>query len=175
MTEGTQNLIGQTAQNWLAKKPLTDYDYTSAFNEAMAGAVGGGIMGAGGGLLGNRLQAGRNLVDNPYGTEPNPTAEGVDKRIGGAIGAAGEALKRGVEAGKPLALDVLKRATSVSERLRNKLVSAGENVTGMDVGGVASQHADEVLAAPELYDAQEVEAAKEFKRDGDTARYRDKI
>ena len=46
-TEGTQSLIGQAAQNYLFDRPLTEFDYWQALNEAAAGAVGGGVLGAG--------------------------------------------------------------------------------------------------------------------------------
>lgn len=44
-TEGTQSLIGQAAQNYLFDRPLTEFDYWQALNEAAAGAVGGGVLG----------------------------------------------------------------------------------------------------------------------------------
>ena len=50
LTEGAQSLIGQSTQNYLEGKSLTDYDWTQALNEAAAGAVGGAGMAAPGAL-----------------------------------------------------------------------------------------------------------------------------
>lgn len=65
LTEGAQSLVGQTAQNQLARNDLTDYDWNEAFNAAAGGAVGGGIMGGGGKAIevaGNRLLSGAETV-----------------------------------------------------------------------------------------------------------------
>lgn len=64
LTEGAQELTGQAAQNYLRRDDLTNFDYEQAFNAAAGGAVGGGMMGAAGGIA----EAGRNKLGETAGT-----------------------------------------------------------------------------------------------------------
>jgi hypothetical protein len=74
-TEGTQSLVGQGAENWLKRKDLTDFDYKQALNEAAAGAVAGGGMGAITGAadvahsgIGKGVDKAREIKSDPLGT-----------------------------------------------------------------------------------------------------------
>lgn len=74
-TEGTQSLVGQGAENWLKRKDLTDFDYKQALNEAAAGAVAGGGMGAITGAadvahsgIGKGVDKAREIKNDPVGT-----------------------------------------------------------------------------------------------------------
>lgn len=65
ITEGAQSYVGQTGQNQLAGRELTDYDHLDAFNAAMSGAIGGGTMGGAGAVVGaarDKLAAGGEKV-----------------------------------------------------------------------------------------------------------------
>jgi hypothetical protein len=78
-TEGLQNLVGQTGQNALRGDELTNYDYTSAFNDAMAGGVAGGGLSAGGAAIGtarDKLGQGTAAVVD---TARDPLGKVIDK------------------------------------------------------------------------------------------------
>lgn len=65
LTEGAQSLVGQTGQNQLAGRNLTDYGYMDALDAAAAGAVGGAGISAGGAMVGaarDKLMAGGDKV-----------------------------------------------------------------------------------------------------------------
>lgn len=83
VTEFGQDIIGQTAQNYLARKDLTDYDYVAALNSAAAGAVAGGLMSGGGKMV----QAGANRAIN-RGEQVADTAAQVARNPGQAVGDA---------------------------------------------------------------------------------------
>jgi hypothetical protein len=188
LTEGAQSLTGQAAQNWLKGRSLTDFEYQQAFDEAMVGALGGAGMGAGSSLIGNRLQALKGRLYNPYGDAPENKGVAFDQRLKEAGQELAGALERGVEAGRPILKDVLERAASVTGRMANRFTglddAGGPDEPGGGAGAAASpetqlrranEYADSILAEADAHDDQELAAAQEFKQTGDVARYRDQV
>lgn len=167
VTEGTQSLAGQAAQNSLLNKPLNDFDYMQALDEAAAGAVAGGGMGAIGGgadVLHSKLQGG---VDKVNEVRKDPAGAVAD-----TIADAGTAVGKGAAKLE----DWVQRATSAPHRSRDALVQS-ERVAVSDEDRVnhATNWASHVLENPNDFSEQERSDASEFIKTGNATLYRDKL
>jgi len=123
-TEGTQNLVGQGAQNYLKGKDLTDFDYQSALNDAAAGGIAGagmGVMGGAGEVGHAYAGAGKEAVNE---IKQDPVGKAAD-----FIADAGT--KAGTGAAK--AVDTLSKLVSSDYRAHDVLVN--------DRGGPEQQQA----------------------------------
>lgn len=162
LTEGSQSLVGQGAENYLKDKPVNDFDYTQAFNEAAAGAVAGGGMGAVGGggqvlasRLGDGADATRRVASDPVGTLANT--------ITTAGGLAGK--------GAAKAESAIERIFSMERAPLEELLMPGG--TPEQKHAAALKHAEEVMRRKDATQEERDEAVK-LAMDGDWASYRDR-
>ncbi len=157
-TETAQSLGGQTAQNYLGSRPLTDYDYQQAFNEGMSGLVGGGVMGGVGGtadVMYDRLGQG---VDKAKEIKADPAQAAADMLAGaGKLG--------GTMAGKaaPVATKFVDWVTGSKNRTYDDLTNP--SVPDEVVEPYAHEWATNVLATQKEHSADDVRAAAEYIRD----------
>lgn len=167
LTEGSQSLAGQAAQNSLLNKQLTDFDYAQALDEAAAGAVAGGGMGAIGGgadVLHSKVQGGVDKVNevrkDPVGAVADTIAD-----AGAAVGKGAAKLE-----------DWVQRATSAPHRSRDALVQSERvPMSDKDRETYATNWASHVLENPNDFSEQERRDASEFIKTGNASLYRDKL
>lgn len=171
-TEGAQSLGGQTAQNYLAGRNLTDYDYTQAANEGMAGLVGGGVMGSVGGAADvayDRLGKG---VARAQEIKADPAQFIADKAIDLSRMAG-----TGIGKAEPVVKNVFDWMTDSKRRTYDDLTNP--NVPDANVDAYAHEWATHVLATQKEHPQADVQAAAEYLRDiakpGALSTYRLKI
>lgn len=169
VTEGTQSLVGQAAQNYLQDKPLGNLDYRQAFNEGAAGAVGGAGMGTVGGLgeVGHAYAARTGDKVAEIKRDPVGAAANVVADTGSVVG---KAAARG--------LDAFERMLSPAQRAHDTLV--GNGGTPAQHQAAATQWAQHVLENPGSSEAERSDAARYVQRtaEGDDAAwsaYRDAL
>lgn len=170
LTEGAQALVGQTAQNQLRGDPLAQYDYGEALDAAMAGAVGGGVMGGGGAAIGaarDKLVGGTQAVAGTVGdVARDPTGVVID------------AMKRRAEkSGRKQAQDEIdsmtddeviarvmgRKGPSVTDPLRDNEREMDDRALGAQRAEEARTDAEQVLRShPREHSGEERQAAAEF-------------
>lgn len=196
LTEGTQNLVGQTGQNHLAGRELTDYDYKEAFNAAMAGAVGGGVMGGAGAAVGaarDKLAAGGEKVkefkDDPIGKTVEAVHSVVrnksgDKELDAMIKQRDDMLAAGVPAKEIVETILRRKGQNFTDPLNDEERSMDDRAIDTRRSEMAVKDAQDVLnSAPGMYSQAEREAAakliagevswdkvREIRRQGDADR-----
>lgn len=196
LTEGAQNIVGQTGQNYLTERPLPDYDYKEVFNSAMAGAVGGGAMSGAGAAMGvgrDMLARGGEKIgefkDDPIGKTVEAVHsvvrdKGGDKELDAMIKQRDDMLAAGVPA-KEIVETILKRkGQKFTDPLNDEERGMDDRAIDARRSDMAMQDAQEVLnSAPGMYSQAEREAAakliagevswdkvREIRRQGDADR-----
>jgi len=97
-TEGSQNITGQMAMNYLHDKGLTEnLDPHSAINEAIGGMVGGGVMGSVGGMADIAHQSMSDTMDEVQKRLDKPLGERIIEGAGDLGVKAGELFSDGLE------------------------------------------------------------------------------
>lgn len=170
LTEGAQTLVGQTAQNQLRGDPLAQYDWGEVLDAAMAGAVGGGVMGGGGAAIGaarDKLVGGTQTVAGAVGdVARDPTGVVID------------AMKRHAEkSGRKQAQDEIagmsdedvlarvmgRKAPSVTDDLRADERDLDDKSLDTKRAEEARADAEQVLRShPREHTAEERQAAADF-------------
>lgn len=115
LTEGSQSLVGQAAQNYLRGDPLTNFDYKQAFNEAMAGVVGGGMTAV--------PAKGINYLRDKYTSD-----EAIAAREAGYNAIGGQGFEQGYETAQNAMDNVADTASALKATIDDSL-SRGETPT----------------------------------------------
>lgn len=181
LTEGAQSLVGQTGQNQLAGRNLTDYGYMDALDAAAAGAVGGAGISAGGAMVGaarDKLMAGGEKVVE---TARDPLGAIIQKGYELADKAGRKQARDEIAAGNtPQPLRTMYEeaaAQNADERIFQPPTKdeANEMITSR-MREDANRWADRILSAqPRALSPRESElreAAAQFKSDGDWSKLR---
>lgn len=181
LTEGAQSLVGQTGQNQLAGRNLTDYDYMEALDAAAAGAVGGAGVSVGGAMVGaarDKLMAGGEKVVE---TARDPLGAIIQKGYELADKAGRKQARDEIAAGNtPQPLRTMYEeaaAQNADERIFQPPTQdeTNEMITSR-MREDANRWADRILSAqPRALSPRESElreAAAQFKSDGDWSKLR---
>ena len=171
-TEGAQSLAGQTAQNYLAGRDLTNYDYLQAANEGMAGLVGGGVMGGVGGVadvaydrLGKGVARAQEIKADPAQFVADKAID-LSRMTGTVVGKA-----------EPVVKNVFDWMTDSKRRTYDDLTNP--NIPDANVDAYAHEWATHVLSTQKEHPQADVQAAAEYIRDiakpGALSTYRLKI
>lgn len=167
LTEGSQNLVGQAAQNHLRGDPMTQFDYQDAFNDAMAGAVGGGAMAGGGVAIGKARDALVGGAEKVADIARDPTGAVIDK-IKSAAEARGRKMAQEEIASESPEQTVErvfgKKPPSITDSLRDDEREMDDATLDRTRHEQAMADAQEVLSAPAgMYSQAEKEAAAQFQ------------
>lgn len=175
LTEGAQSLVGQGAENYLKGQDLTDFDYKQAFNEGMAGAVGGagmGGIGAAGAIahsqFGRGVDAAKDFAANPTEKIGNAIADLGDK-AGEYFGNKKDATEKEVDRLSKLSDEELvaqllpKRKASVADPLSDEDKALDDKSLLAKHAAMAKSEAEEILKAPSrTYTPEVVQAANDI-------------
>ena len=159
-TEGVQNIQGQQMMQNL-KGTDEGYDWSSALNDAAAGALPGGAMA----LPGGAALVARSRIGQGVETVRRDPVGVIFDGISGASSLAGTGAAR--------LSDWVARATSEPLRAHDALVNDG-TLSDEDVRTRAVQWAEHVLGGREA-SSQERADATAFLQSGDASAYRDKL
>jgi len=179
LTEGAQSYVGQTGQNQLAGRELTDYDHLDAFNAAMVGAVGGAGISAGGAAIGaarDKLAAGGEKVAD---VARDPLGEIIQKGYDLADKAGRKQARDEIAAGNTPLRTMFKESTdrNADERIfQAPTKDETDEMVTTRMREDASRWADRILSSkPRALSPRESElreAAAQFKSDGDWSKLR---
>lgn len=159
LTEGSQSLIGQTAQNYLRDDALTNYDWEQVLNEAAAGAVGGAAM-TGPGASARYLRNKYN--ESELGQKTNERVNDLLNRSKGAQAQVEEVFDKGEQVVSD-GINAAKAGVNAAINPEEEILRAatGEPVEPVDSGDAAVGAAAQTAAQPNATPQDVAQAANE--------------